>query len=136
MRVLRRNRQPFWYSLLLRKEDILSSEGVPTGRFKLIYDDPKMAYGNVSASSGSTINRATANVNQRQFGETVDYDRVIVCDDMTLPVEESTLIWYETETPVLQEDGTFNIPYNYIVTRVAHTLTVFSITLRQVTVNA
>lgn len=133
MKILRRNRQKFWYALYKGKEEILR-DGLHTGNRKVTYEAPVMAYGNVSASSGSTINRATANVTQRQFGETVDYDRVIVCDDLTLPITEASVVWYGTEEPHLKEDGTFDVPYNYIVTRVAHTLTVFSITLRQVTV--
>ena len=136
MRVLKRNLKPYWYAVYRGKEEILS-ERRRTGSYKMLFDAPVMAWGNISASSGSTINRATANVTQRQYGETVDYDRVIVTDDMTLPVTEASVVWIDPlEDPALDVDGKFNTPYQYIVTRVAKTLTVCSLTLREVTVNA
>ena len=136
MRVLKRNLQPYWYSLYQGTEEIMQ-DGMETGSQRMLYSAPVKAYGNISASSGSTINRATANVTQRPYGETVDYDRVIVTDEMDLPLTEQSVVWVDPPVePALEEDGSFNTPYQYIVTRIAKTLTVYSLTLLEVTVNA
>lgn len=137
MKALKRNKRPFWYAVYTGVEDVIDSQGRFTGEKRISYDAPQKAYGNISASSGSTINRATANVVQRPYGETVDYDRVIVMDDLDLVINEASVVWIDPpEEPELNKDGTFNVPYEYIVTRIARTLNVLSLTLREVTVRA
>ena len=138
MKALKRNKTPFWYAVYQRTEDVIDSNNRLTGEKHNIYDTPKKAYGNISASSGSTINRATANVVQRAYGETVDYDRVIVMDDLGLVINEASVVWIDPPVdPELESaTGRFNTPYQYIVTRIARTLNVLSLTLREVTVRA
>ena len=137
MRALKRNKRPFWVAVYTGAEDVTDAQDRLTGEKRLVYDVPKLAYGNISASSGSTINRATANVVQRAYGETVDYDRVIVMDDLDFVVNEASVVWIDPPVnPKLNNDGTFNTPYQYVITRIAKTLNVLSLTLREVTVRA
>lgn len=137
MKALKRNKRSFWYAVYMGVVDVTDEQGRLTGEKRISYSAPKLAHGNISASSGSTINRATANVVQRPYGETVDYDRVIVMDDLGLVINEASVVWIDPPTkPKLNVDGTFNTPYEYIITRIARTLNVLSLTLREVTVRA
>ena len=91
-------------------------------------------FGNVSAAVGSIQNR--------QFGESESYDKVIVLDNPETPINEYSLLWVDALPEldndgklVLKEDGTETTPHDYIVKKVARSLNSVSIAISKVDVN-
>ncbi len=48
----------------------------------------------------ASLSDGKSNANEEPFGTNVDYSRVISTTDKTLPITETSLIWYETEPQV------------------------------------
>ena len=84
-----------------------------------------MVKANVSAARGESTTR--------QFGEDESYDRVIVMDDPNVPIDVSSVLWIEV-APEINEDGSTDTPYDYIVKQVATSLNSVSIAVSKVTV--
>lgn len=124
MRGMVRNKVNFYYATYVRKEEIIDEYGNKTGEYEVIYGKPVKYKANISAEQGE--------IQSRQFGDSVVYDRVIViCDD--IPIDEFSILWIDTP-PVLNEDGTTNTPHDYIVKKVANSLNVKSIAISKVNV--
>ena len=126
MRCLVRNKSKFYYSSYIDKTEITDENGNYTGEYELRYTNPIKCEGNVSAAQGE--------VQSRQFGESVSYDKVIVLDDKDTPIDEYARLWVDT-LPLLAEDGTTSTPHDYEVTKVAPSLNGVSIAIRKVKVN-
>ena len=134
MRTLVRNKTEFYYALYEKREEITDEYGNKTGQYELIYNAPVKMFGNVSAAVGSIQNR--------QFGESESYDKVIVLDNPNTPIDEYSLLWVDTlpllneaGTLILNEDGTEKTPHDYIVKKVARSLNSVSIAISKVDVN-
>ena len=125
MRCMLRNKSKFYYASYIGKTEIIDEYGNATGEYKVSYSEPKECFGNVSASQGE--------VQSRQFGESVSYDKVIVLDDKNTPIDEYAILWVDT-LPTLNEDGTTDTPHDYKVTRKADSLNGVSIAIRKVSV--
>lgn len=124
MRGMVRNKVNFYYATYERKEEIIDEYGNKTGEYEVIYGKPVKYKGNISAEQGE--------IQSRQFGDSVVYDRVIViCED--IPIDEFSILWIDTP-PVFNEDGTTNTPHDYIVKKVANSLNVKSIAISKVNV--
>lgn len=63
------------------------------------YSEPKEFYANISAGKGTS--------QEEVFGVSLDYTKTISTSDMSLPLDERSLIWFETE-PIYNADGTVN----------------------------
>lgn len=124
MRGMVRNKVDFYYATYERKEEIEDEYGNKTGEYEVIYGKPVKYKANISAEQGE--------IQSRQFGDSVVYDRVIViCDD--IPIDEFSILWIDTP-PVFNEDGTTDTPHDYIVKKVANSLNVKSIAISKVNV--
>lgn len=78
------------------------------------YNSPVSFYVNISAAKGSSESEV--------FGVSLDYTKTIATTDMTLPISETSLIWFETE-PIIKEDGTVDeSTADYAVVAVARSL--------------
>ncbi len=110
MRSLKKNQQKLWYStyadqitIYERDEngEIVYNE-IDGEKFPKIiaektgYNSPVSFCANISAAKGSSDSEV--------FGVSLDYTKTISTTDMTLPISETSLIWFETE-PVINEDG-------------------------------
>ena len=69
----------------------------------------------------------------RQFGESESYDKVIVLDNLKSPINEYSILWVDT-LPHLNDDGTTDTPHDYIVKKVARSLNSVSIAISKVNV--
>lgn len=134
MRGLVRNKTKFYYALYDRREEITDEYGNKTGQYELIYGKPVEMFGNVSAAIGEMQNR--------QFGESESYDKVIVLDNRNTPIDEYSLLWVDTSplldelgNLVLRDDGTEQTPHDYTVKKVARSLNSVSIAISKVDVN-
>ena len=117
MRCLQRNKTPFYYA------PFVSRERVGNG-YKPVYGDPVAMRGNISPATGST--------SVEQFGNNVEYDKVIVIDDPNCPIDENSILFVEVE-PTTNASGDY--VYDYIVKRVARSLNSVSIAISKVKVS-
>ena len=125
MRCLTRNKTPFYYAPYAGETEITDEYGNRTGEYELTYGNPVRVSGNVSAAQGEMQNR--------QFGESESYDKVIVLDDRNTPIDEYSILWVDT-LPHLNEDGSTDTPHDYIVRKVARSLNGASIAISKVDV--
>ena len=117
MKTMKRNQVPFWYLLYDRKEDLKDEYGNESGESAIIYKPAVKMEANVSAE---------------QFGNFAGYDKVIVTDDLSCPIDENSVLFIDKE-PEYAKDGT---PlYDYIVKRVAKSLNSISYAVSKVSVS-
>lgn len=126
MRCMTRNKSTFYYSTIVRKEELQDEYGNNTGEYEVIYSNPIVCKGNISAAQGE--------VETRQFGDSESYDKVIVLDNRNIPIDEYSILWVDT-LPIINDDGTTDTPHDYIVKKVARSLNNVSIAIRKVNVN-
>ena len=126
MRGLVRNKTKFYYALYEKRMEITDEYGNKTGQYELIYGKPVEMFGNISAAVGEIQNR--------QFGESESYDKVIVLDNPNTPINEYSILWVDTP-PHLNVDGTTDTPHDYVVKKVARSLNSVSIAISKVQVN-
>lgn len=134
MKCMSRNKVKFFYALYEGKEPITDEYGNATGEYAVKHGNPMEFSANISAAKGET--------QTRQFGENESYDKVIVLDKDSPPIDEYSVLWVDT-VPQLNEDGTLAVnekdevitPHDYIVKKVAESLNVISIAISKVTVS-
>lgn len=119
MKLLKRNLQTIYYKLYEGITDIVDDEGYETGEKELTYSSVYSVKANVSEATGS--------VAHEQFGLVEDYDKVVVLEDVSLPITEETIFSLDF-TSENSEDMTFN----YRVKRISKSLNVLSIALKKV----
>ena len=125
MRCMIRNKTPFYYASYIDEIEITDEFGNGTGEYDITYSNPIKVSGNVSAAQGEMQNR--------QFGESESYDKVIVLDDRNTPIDEYAILWVDT-LPHLNEDGSTDTPHDYIVRKIARSLNGVSIAISKVDV--
>lgn len=121
MRTLKKNKQIVYYALKTEKEAEESEEkiivdgvevSVDEGDYRIWYSIPTEFSANISFSSGDT--------QDVEFGLDISgYDAIIVTNLKALPITETSLIWYETVPPEVENDGS---TADYSVIAVRHSL--------------
>lgn len=120
MRLMERNKSAFYYSLYSESSGSTDEYGNPAAA----YGKPALARANISAAKGST--------ETEQFGTSVQYDRVIVTDDMNCPIDENTVLFVDVK-PAFDDCGQ---PLgDYIVKRVARSPNCISYAISRVNVS-
>ena len=122
MRTLQRNKRDVWYALYLGEQEVVDEDGNYTGETEIAYGDPVHIRANVSPATGNT--------NMEMFGNFSDYSRVVVTDDVSIPVNENAVMWIDTEPT----EGHGIEGYNYIVKRVARSFNSAAIAVEDVDV--
>lgn len=89
MRSMERNKQTFYYQTYEGEEELLDDEGLDTGRTVPKYSDKVECRGTISVASGYA--------EQQVFGILEQYDRVIILDDKTIPIDETSRITLDGE---------------------------------------
>ena len=125
MRCMIRNKTEFYYASYIGETELTDEHGNVTGEYKVSYSKPIKSFANISAAQGEMQNR--------QFGESERYDKVIVLDDRNAPIDEYSILWVDT-LPHLNEDGSTDTPHDYMVRRVARGLNGVSIAIGKVDV--
>ena len=142
-----RNDTDFWYCLLdpTVTDVIVDENGNETGEVVPHYAEAVAYYANVSPATGQA--------KTEQFGNLDSYDKVIVTNDMSCPIDEHTVLFLDKQ-PEYNEIVTHEIvegsalyadnevvehvykqpKYDYIVKRVAKSLNHISIAVRKVDV--
>lgn len=123
MKIMERNKQSFYYCLYTGKTAVVDAEGNETGESSLTYSAEVFVKANVSAATGYA--------QIEQFGSNEQYDKVIVTDDMTCPIDENTVLFID-KAPAW--DGSVPL-YDYVVKRVARSLNSISYAVSKVKVS-
>ncbi len=128
MRSLKKNQQYLWYSTYADQitvyehdssgniiYDEIDGEFIPRIKSERAgYNNPVSFYANISAAKGTSDSEV--------FGVSLDYTKTISTSDMTFPISETSLIWFETE-PKYNVDGTVDSSSaDYSVVAVAKSL--------------
>ena len=121
MRTLERNKTSFYYALYLGKEENVDADGNLTGTYTVMYSNPVECKGNISASSGY--------VQVEQFGNDLQYDKVIVLDNVSVPIDENTVLWVDKD---VEHDKYGNPVFDYVVKKVARSLNSVSFAISKV----
>lgn len=133
MRMARVNKQKMHYALYGKEVPIYDyytdSDGnkipLDTGETKITYENPVEFFGNIALSGGES--------EAVEFGlNLADYEAVLVMAKNTLPIDETSRIWHNTE-PTYNEDGTVNeVSADYTVVKVSPSLNVDKFVLKKV----
>lgn len=133
MRMARVNKQKMHYALYGKEVPIYDyytdNEGnkipLDTGETKITYENPVEFFGNIALSGGES--------EAVEFGlNLADYEAVLVVAKNTLPIDETSRIWHNTE-PTYNEDGTVNeVSADYTVVKVSPSLNVDKFILKKV----
>lgn len=126
MRTLTRNKTQVYYANYLAKNPLKDEYGNLTGEYDVIYSNPVLIMANVSAARGESTTR--------QFGDEIRYDRIIVLEDPTLLIDETSILWIDT-LPEITEDGTTETPHDYIVKQIAPSINSLSVAVSKVSVS-
>ena len=118
---LERNKTSFYYALYLGKEENVDADGNLTGTYTVMYSNPVECKGNISASSGY--------VQVEQFGNDLQYDKVIVLDNVSVPIDENSVLWVDKE---VEHDKYGNPVFDYVVKKVARSLNSVSFAISKV----
>ncbi len=124
MRIMERNKSTFFYLLYKEKTAVLDGDGDETGEYDVVYEEPVEMRANVSAATGQS--------QVEQFGNLENYDKVIVTDDTTCPINENTVLFIDKEPSY---DTLGRPQYDYTVKRVAKSLNSISIAVSKVKVS-
>lgn len=100
MRLMERNKQTFYYQTYEGETELVDEDGLDTGRTVAKYSDKTECRGTISVASGYA--------EQQVFGNLEQYDRVIILDDKTVPIDETSRVYIDDKS--------------YIVKRVADSL--------------
>ena len=126
MKALYRNNQTFWYANIIDKLPIIDENtGYETGETYIGYTAPVKADANISAARG------TADLDA--FGINANYSKTIVTDNLTLPIDKSTILWINKEPDENGEAG--DIKHDYVVVAVARSLNSLTIAIKEVSVS-
>lgn len=135
MQTMKINKQPFYYATYMGKQVTVDEYGNETGEYKLFYNPPILSEANISAGKGE--------VEIKAFGESLDYDKVIVMGKRAgMMIQESTRLWIDTLPAVdehgeiiTNDDGEVETPHDYIVKKIATGINMKQIAIRKVEVS-
>lgn len=117
MRCLESNKSDLWYSNYLG-ETANTENGYETGEKTISYSEPVHVRANVSPPSGRVF--------VDKFGNSIDYDKVVVTDDVDIPITESSIFFIDV-TPAQNTYGDWN--YDYVVKKIAPSINSVTIAL-------
>ena len=124
MRCLKRNKVSFYYANIIGSEEVTDENDYKTGETRLIYDKPKELKANISVAQGEVVFQL--------FGGNESYDKIIVSDDVNIPINEYSVLWIDT-VPLFDEISKEVItPNDYIVKKIARSLNSISIAVSRV----
>ena len=95
MRCMERNKVEFWYAPYAGHTHRVDEYGNELNETEVSYGNPVKCKGNISAARGETVSRL--------FGESEEYDKIIVLDDPRTPITEYDVLWVDTVPAVVPD---------------------------------
>jgi len=126
MKTLNRNKQTFYYATYTSDTEIMDGD-LHTFENATSYGPWTEFRANISPARGES----SADV----FGADVNYDRVIVTEDLSCPIDEHTVLAIDI-APNTRETASVPPVYDYIVTKKAKSLNFIQYAVAKVKVNA
>lgn len=123
MKLMKRNLKPVYYCLYADRVPLLDDDGNETSEQRIVYGEPVKLMCSVSPATGY----AQANM----FGNLESYDKVLITDDMTCPIDENTVLFVDKE-PEFRDGKPI---FDYTVRRVAKSLNAISYAVSKVKVS-
>lgn len=124
MKCMEINKVPFYYCLYEGERYLVDEDNYETGEKKVEYSSPCKCRGNISPARG--------NISVEQFGNDLQYDKVIVLDDVTCPIDEHSVLFVD-KLPIFDDS---DCPlFDYVVKKVARSLNSVSIAIAKVEVS-
>lgn len=123
MKLMKRNLKPVYYCLYADRVPLLDDDGNETSEQRIVYGEPVKLMCSVSPATGY----AQANM----FGNLESYDKVLITDDMTCPIDENTVLFVDKE-PEFRDGKPI---FDYTVRRVAKSLNAISYAISKVKVS-
>ena len=123
MKIMNRNKRPCWYLLYQGTELGKDAGGYETGEKSVKYAEPVKMEANISPAAGYA--------QIQQFGQFISYDKVIITDDMTCPIDENAVLFIDKKPEY--KDG--RPLYDYVVKQIAKSLNLVSIAVSKVNVS-
>lgn len=129
MMMLNQNKQKMYYATLVDtiQEEYIDEDGnrYPTGESKNIYSEPVEFYGNIAMSGGEA--------EAVEFGlNLADYEAVLIVGKNTLPIDETSLIWHDTEPTKGIDGNTDEYSSDYRIVKISPSLNFDKYVLRKV----
>ena len=124
MKCLWRNKRTLYYATWEGMRETVDEDGNILETNGPIYSDPKSWSANISIEEGQ---RFVQSVGVEMFGLDIEYDKIIVTDNMKCPITESSVLWIDKKPT----EGA----YNYRVTRISKSLNSISIAVKRVEVS-
>ena len=128
MRCMQINKRRFHYALYAGRDQMIDEYGNVTGEYETLYQAPVSCEANISGAKGEA--------EIRQFGDNLEYDKVIVMDAQTFKrtgMDEYSRLWIDTE-PEFDNDGEVITPHDYEIKRVSKSLNTVSMAVKKVVV--
>lgn len=107
MKLMNRNKIPVYYCLYKGKKALLDEEGNETSEYEVEYKRP--------AKLMCSVSHATGYAQMDMFGKLDSYDKVLITDDTTCPIDENTVLFVDKRPDFRQGKPAFD----YVVQRVA-----------------
>lgn len=133
MRTLNKNKQTLFYAnqdrLVPIYETYIDEDGneyqLDTGETKLVYGEPIKFKGNIAMSGGEA--------EAQEYGVSLsDYSAVLVVAKGTLPITETSRIWYENEPKKDIDGNTDEYSADYRIVKISPSLNVDKYVLQKV----
>lgn len=125
MKTLLRNKQTFWYANILSQQPAYDEYGNETSEIAVTYSKPVEFSANISAARGTE--------ELDKFGINTNYSKTIVTEELSLPIDKSTILWIGVTPDANGEAGT--VKHNYVVVAVAKSLNSVTIAIAEVNVS-
>lgn len=126
MRTLERNKTQFYYATFLGKGEIIDAQGRNTAEYRNAYSEWKPCKANISPAKGYGA--------AELFGADIQYDRVIVLDDVNCEIDEYSVLAIDI-APNERSSTSISPIYDYVVTRKAKSLNFVSYAVSKVKTN-
>jgi hypothetical protein len=120
---MKRNLVPVHYCLYSESVPLTDDDGYETGEKGVGYGEPVQMMCSVSPATGY--------VQVNMFGNLESYDKVLITDDMTCPIDENTVLFIDKDPEFV--DG--KPKFDYTVKRVAKSLNNISYAVSKVKVS-
>ena len=120
MKLQQRNLVDIWYSLYQGETKIIDDNGYETGEKGIARGNPVQIRCSVSPASGQS--------QIETFGNLESYDKIIITDDLTCPIDENTVLFIDN----VPDDSGEN--FDYQVKRAAKSLNFIAYAISKVKV--